>query len=934
MKNFTSSIRKLFFLSFLFLFSGFFAKALEFDPHDWHLVSQNTTDGYVTIDVERYDGGTEIDHNLYLQVNNEGEWETIWHYRHYTDSDGKNWYSQDYAEWYIDHIDRGRVDVDADGYREYVTRLRIRRSPTGVYNSPVSFRWREEGTVKDNFSFTFYKPKGPGNLQASRGLCNRIELSWDEPSNTRSNGSNSYYIYRDGFYLGSTSSRSYTWNSPADGTEYDFSVRMLTSYNSVTNYGEYSMEVAGNSKPRPEAPTNVIASSDLCDGTIKIDWQWTSETPDNFQIQRSTSSGGGYTTLSSTVPGDRNYYEDTPPAQNTTYYYRVRARNDCGDWGTYSTPASGVAPAAPADPSNVQYSLLGNIVQITWNDNSFNEEKFVVTRTNLNTGVTNEFEVDADTEVHEDDKAQLCIPYEYEIEAVNNCGSSNKVSSGDVILSPDLSNTFPEGSFKTSKGFFPDVVRLEWDNNNRNQINSYYIYRKVYGSNDSTLLATLDGALASYEDEYAENGVVYEYSIKAEGLCDTLSVWSNVIADIGFQNPAGVVSGKITYGSGEPVKGITVTAESSELLETSSMALNGYSSYMEIPHNSSFEIQDAFTFQAYVRMSAIQSSSIFNKGSQYQLDYTGSAFEFSVGGDVLTYSFTMPVDKFVHITAVFDGSSSHLYLDGELVRTKTNVASPASNNSPLVIGRWNGSDYLSGYIDEIRLWKTALDSATISNDFNRYISFRHNDLLGYYRLNENIPIDVFFDISKSDLTFNENHGTLVDCSYSSVVPEKQQLWFRGLTDENGDYLITGIPYLTDGSSFNIVPMLSPHEFNPASKTLFLSDESQVHNNIDFTDISSFKVNGSVVYRNTTLGVEGVYILVDGEMVFGPDNKPEVTNEKGEFEIQVPIGSHYISLRKDGHSFADGGRWPFPIRLSGTILTKTLLLDSLLLIPLW
>ena len=83
------------------------------------------------------------------------------------------------------------------------------------------------------------------------------------------------------------------------------------------------------------------------------------------------------------------------------------------------------------------------------------------------------------------------------------------------------------------------------------------------------------------------------------------------------------------------------------------------------------------------------------------------------------------------------------------------------------------------------------------------------------------------------------------------VPEIRQLWFRGVTDKNGDYLITGIPYLTDGSSFNIVPLLAPHEFNPGNKTLFLSDQSQVHNNIDFIDISSFKVNGSVVYRNTT-----------------------------------------------------------------------------------
>ena len=38
--------------------------------------------------------------------------------------------------------------------------------------------------------------------------------------------------------------------------------------------------------------------------------------------------------------------------------------------------------------------------------------------------------------------------------------------------------------------------------------------------------------------------------------------------------------------------------------------------------------------------------------------------------------------------------------------------------------------------------------------------------------------------------------------------------------------------------------------------------------------------------------------------------PKFTNEKGEFEILVPIGSHYISLQKNGHVFDEGGRYPY------------------------
>ena len=541
-----------------------------------------------------------------------------------------------------------------------------------------------------SFYLTFYRPNAPTGLIATSNNCNSVPLSWTAPSNIRNSTTNTYYVYRGNSYIGNTTSTSFTDNSPSDGVSYDYKVRMTNGY----NFSEYSSTTAGNSKPVPVAPSNMTASSDKCDGTIYVQWIWTAETPTNFQLQRSTSQYSGFTDISSSLPGDINYYEDTPPSKNVIYYYKVRAKNDCDDWGAYSSEVTGSAPDAPTAPSNANYSITNDIVHLTWTDNSFNETNFVVTRTNLITGVFNTYNIGQNVISYDDDKAQLCIPYEYEIEAVNNCGTSTAASTGSVILSPDLSTTFTASSFKTSKGFYPDIVHLEWDNNNRNQIDSYHLYRKVYGSSDSTLLATVDGAQATFDDKYAENGVVYEYSIVGEGLCDTVSVWSNVASDIGFRNPSAVVSGKITYGSGEPVKGITVSAESSEVPETSSMQLDGTSSYLEIPGNSSFDIQNAFTFQVYLRLSQIKNSAVFNKGSQYALQYTGTAFDFSVGTNKLSVPYDMPLDTFVQVSVVFDGSTSFLYLDGELIGVKKLRLAPVVNNSTAFnIGKLNTSNY-------------------------------------------------------------------------------------------------------------------------------------------------------------------------------------------------------------------------------------------------
>lgn len=956
--RFKAKMKGLLKVFFLVIFSVFVNHSfgLNFNySNDYHFLDDNTNDGRARFYIDRYDDGNKIVHFLFIQAKVNGTWTDIGLIHHFTQTGGTEHNNRYYAYGVngysvsFTNFTTGTIDTDGDGDKsEYVYRATINSSPTGIYNSPVEFRLREVdfagtdndgdfnwrtgtvGSFKDfpSFYLTFYKPKAPTGLTASTNVCNQVNLTWNQPSNFRSNSSNTYGIYRNNGLIAYSNTTSYTDSNVADGVSYSYKVAL---YNG-SQWGETSSEANGNSIPPPEAPSNLSASNDRCDGTVYVQWQWLSSTPDNFQLQRSTSQNSGYIDISNTLPGGINYYEDTPPLKNTTYYYRVRAKNNCGDWGTYTTGVSGYAPDAPAAPGNIAHSFLGTTIKVTWTDSSFNEDKFVVTRTNQNTGVTNNYDINANVEFFEDDNAQLCIPYEYEVKAVSNCGNSEGISTGNVILSPDLSNTFPANSFKASKGYFADIVHLEWDNKNRNQINSYYIYRKVFRSSDSTLLSTLDGAQASYDDNYAENGILYEYSIIAEGFCDTLSVWSNVANDIGFRNPAATVSGKITYGSGEPVKGVTVTAESDEVLETTSLQLNGTNSYLSIPNNTSNNIQNSFTFQTYLRLSQIKASAIFNKGGQYKLNYTGSAFEFSVGSNTLTLAHQMPLDTFVHVSVVFDGSMSSIYIDGKLMASKTGVAASTNNTSPFVIGKEASANFLNGFIDEIRIWNTALDSTTIKRDYNRYISFRTNGLIGYYRLNENIAINTFYDISKSETDYNENHGTRFNTSYSTTVPLVQQLWFKGLTDINGDYLITGIPYFTDGSSYNIVPLLAPHQFNPNGKRLFMSDEAQVHNNIDFIDISSFKVNGSIVYRNTTLGVKGVNVFVDGDPVIGPDLKPEKTDEQGRFEILVPIGNHYISFQKDGHSFDNGGRYPYDSNHPDSIVTYNFIKNETFGIP--
>lgn len=62
-----------------------------------------------------------------------------------------------------------------------------------------------------------------------------------------------------------------------------------------------------------------------------------------------------------------------------------------------------------------------------------------------------------------------------------------------------------------------------------------------------------------------------------------------------------------------------------------------------------------------------------------------------------------------------------------------------------------------------------------------------------------------------------------------------------------------------------------------------------------------------VYAN--IFTEGANVYIDGNIVLDANNLPVVTDSKGEFDISVPIGKHYITVKKEGHQFTYNGRFP-------------------------
>ena len=78
-------------------------------------------------------------------------------------------------------------------------------------------------------------------------------------------------------------------------------------------------------------------------------------------------------------------------------------------------------------------------------------------------------------------------------------------------------------------------------------------------------------------------------------------------------------------------------------------------------------------------------------------------------------------------------------------------------------------------------------------------------------------------------------------------------------------------------------------------------------NIDFTDQSSFDLSGIVYYNNSTIPVEGVMFYIDGKVASKSNGEIITSDEKGIFEIQVPVGQHEVKATKQNHTFVNEGK---------------------------
>lgn len=366
----------------------------------------------------------------------------------------------------------------------------------------------------------------PSSLTAESPEVGRVVLQWNDNSSNETGFAIERRLPNDSEYFQvervSANVTTYeeselsTW-PVHPGEKYYYRVRAYrdSTYSSYSNEA-YVDIIAHETTPSP--PAALRAKGMLVDGrlTVRLFWGDTSSNETKFVVQR--KKGGGSFVVAGEVPANSVKFEEPADLErNVTYTYRVIAYNSGG--AGVSNEAQVLLPASlPVAPVfNWPETKGSTMIQLTWTDNSNNEDGFIITR--YGDKAYNPFwgTRDADKEyILDPNTTSLLVDgltpyreYSFEIVAHNALGKTNPNTAAG------MTGPHPPHSL-TASTLSPNQVKLSWAQDY--SVQGFTVERKKAGGSYAEIATISDGVTSgqiSYTDPLLLPGTQYFYRIRS-----------------------------------------------------------------------------------------------------------------------------------------------------------------------------------------------------------------------------------------------------------------------------------------------------------------------------------------------------------------------------------------------------------------------------------
>ena len=533
---------------------------------------------------------------------------------------------------------------------------------------------------------------------------------------------------------------------------------------------------------------------------------------------------------------------------------------------------------------------------------------------------------DADGTPYTEEPLNACMPHNYRIEGVI----------GDKVLcTPVQLNGRAIGSgtlfysLDATKGAYPGMVKLQWHVNQQgNTAAKTYIVERRRTERDDEAWVTLYRTSSNedylmYTDDTPLPGVFYDYQVTVQDRCENGDTIRKEITDIGFAQTTGTMSGRVTFGStGSSVANVDVEARrtgASDNAEAQYHAMRFTDTrgavtwkYPTATYAADKLVAGNFSLQMWLNPEELAEAKMVRLNDEACYVGMNASGKLTLVDGSNTYTFDnaqLTAGQYNHVVLTRSGQT----VTASVVGADEDGQPVLNSSSAELAGNLTlaGADTLKlghfvGYVDDFRFWTKALTEAEILENYDHLLVGNEKNLETYWTFDEGLSKQ-FFDYSRDGTVYHQHHGkTGPNAAPADLTPT--QLKLKAKTDQDGNYIIQGVPFSGEGTTYAVIPQLGIHQFNPTQQLRYVGNNSLVHNSTDFTDISSFPVRGTIRYAGTDYPVEGVQFYVDGQ-ICAKDGEPVTTNAYGQYEISVPIGQHYITVQKQGHEFADGGRYP-------------------------